>query len=791
VLLIYVHKEILNASIITNFCIPTSLCVFIFLLSYIKLVSNFWRQKRTMNPSRPVPKIAPGQLPPPSAKDDKSLSISPGSGFVSPLTSPKKIKLNIPGIEESDSEDSDNEMIIVEDSKPTPLEAASKNSSTNDNDESMIIEEAKPTSIQQGQKRKSNQDSNDPFDFNETDSSMDSKAKRLRSEFSLLRHKESNSKVNQLLAGKNKTSQPKYRPTWNDDANDDEEEKISTRKVSDYKSSSSSKQSTSFGRHVSAPTLPSRPNPLITERSLKNVNQAQACLRSGEREDFTQDFDYFMTEMEKEGVSENIVFLSLQSMTKKAIKIEFRNFLRRKTALSRIFKVINSHIESTRICAVASVFIYFMARDRQCFDADETFISLIMPLLKTKPDISDKTFDGAVKTLWPILEEWSRVTAELINKPVNIGLTKETFNASYLMLEALALVCMHKHDKNLQNRLYNIGCLHWIIVKVEKLTKKLSKCKDTGEGAVGTIGELNRCMRIMETSSVYNKNNQTYMMTGGNFALLQACTSLMQTFQKFVLNAEESIRIVTFDSMCTVLRVLLNMTHDNELCCTKLGDMNNFLEFCVNCTTELSPKYAPKDKYFDIILLCCALLVNLAEKSTAIRSRLMEMTPRIYDSETKTIKEDNAVNVFTQLFIRHESAARTVDEEFDKEFELDDIPEDDDDTVAVADDGRLHRGEDMSEADALQAIQAAMTKADSQMEDSVMSSYFGLLLGCLIQRDTQNAMKVRDMLPSKNFTPLIEQLNRFKEFMEMTHKKTSNSRTIDRIVGALQGYNAL
>jgi hypothetical protein len=126
VLLIYVHKEILNASIITNFCISTSLCVFIFLLSYIKLVSNFWRQKRTMNPSRPVPKIAPGQLPPPSAKDDKPLSISPGSGFVSPLTSPKKIKLNIPGIEESDSEDSDNEMIIVEDSKPTPLEAASK-----------------------------------------------------------------------------------------------------------------------------------------------------------------------------------------------------------------------------------------------------------------------------------------------------------------------------------------------------------------------------------------------------------------------------------------------------------------------------------------------------------------------------------------------------------------------------------------------------------------------------------------------------------------------------------------
>lgn len=44
----------------------------------------------------------------------------------------------------------------------------------------------------------------------------------------------------------------------------------------------------------------------------------------------------------------------------------------------------------------------------------------------------------------------------------------------------------------------------------------------------------------------------------------------MQTFKKFAINGDESIRIVTFDSMGTVLRVLLNMTHDNGnlLICT-------------------------------------------------------------------------------------------------------------------------------------------------------------------------------------------------------------------------------
>jgi hypothetical protein len=102
-----------------------------------------------MNPAR-LPKIAPGQLPPPNSKDDKPLPLQSGSGFLSPFSSPKKPKLNIAGIEESDSEGStDDEMIIVEDTPPAPI---IKNPNTTiDNDTSMIIVEEKPINIQQGQ----------------------------------------------------------------------------------------------------------------------------------------------------------------------------------------------------------------------------------------------------------------------------------------------------------------------------------------------------------------------------------------------------------------------------------------------------------------------------------------------------------------------------------------------------------------------------------------------------------------------------------------------------------------
>lgn len=142
------------------------------------------------------------------------------------------------------------------------------------------------------------------------------------------------------------------------------------------------------------------------------------------------------------------------------------------------------------------------------------------------------------------------------------------------------------------------------------------------------------------------------------------------------------------------------------------------------------------------------------------------------------------------MFIAHEAAARTVDEEFDRELEFDDMPDMEEDN-GVSNDGRLHRGDEYNEEDAFRAMQAAMTKVDAHMEDSVFASYLGLVLGCLIQRDSQNAAYVKSLMPNQNFTALIEQLTRFKEFMEMAQRRANGMKTLDRIVGSLKGYNSL
>lgn len=140
-----------------------------------------------------------------------------------------------------------------------------------------------------------------------------------------------------------------------------------------------------------------------------------------------------------------------------------------------------------------------MARDRACFNPDENFVSLIMPLLRIKLDPVDKAIELSLDTLWPLVEEWAKVTSAMANKPVDIGMTEKTFSITYLTLESLALVCMHKHNPELQKALFNSGCLQWIVAKIEKLTKKIQKPGIDNNGMLLIVGEMNRCMRILET----------------------------------------------------------------------------------------------------------------------------------------------------------------------------------------------------------------------------------------------------------------------------------------------------
>jgi hypothetical protein len=135
--------------------------------------------------------------------------------------------------------------------------------------------------------------------------------------------------------------------------------------------------------------------------------------------------------------------------------------------------------------------------------------------------------------------------------------------------------------------------------------------------------------------------------------------------------------------------------------------------------------------------------VNLTEKSAANRRKVSNLHLPCFLPEDSKVEEMSLLEMLVKLFIKHESMARTIDEELDNEL-MEEIPEDE--PAAGSDDeesasGQLNRANDMNEDEIISALNSAMKKATSHMHDSMTASYIGLLIGCLVQTD-----EVRDTL---------------------------------------------
>jgi hypothetical protein len=128
----------------------------------------------------------------------------------------------------------------------------------------------------------------------------------------------------------------------------------------------------------------------------------------------------------------------------------------------------------------------------------------------------------------------------------------------------------------------------------------------------------------------------------------------------------------------------------------------------------------------------------LTEKSAANRRKVCNIRLKPYKIEDgeaiEETEEMSALHFLTLLFVRHETMARTVDEELDNQL-LEEGPEEEQNGSDEEDSERLQRPNDMNEDEIINALNSAMKKATSHMQDSMMASYVGLLIGCLIQTD--------------------------------------------------------
>ncbi|OZC05020.1 hypothetical protein X798_08013 [Onchocerca flexuosa] len=524
---------------------------------------------------------------------------------------------------------------------------------------------------------------------------------------------------------------------------------------------------------------------------IRDVKEAHECLKSGEQDDFSDDVKYILSTLLDPLSSNNLKCLSVISLAKKCVSSEFRRFFRSNNLITRILKAIPDSPKSASLALCVSVVVYLLSRDTTSVFVDASALRLFSQLLKLEHPNPNEECVRYSKMVMDVLREWlEKSFANTESKKVQFDITETTLSPSFLILESLVYICARKHrEQSLQSELLNVGILQWIVSKMDKTVLRLLHEKISDEDMLLCLKVLERCFRVLESATVCNEKNGAYLISHRGSALIQSCGRLMSLLFRIVERLGDNINELKEQNITCLNRMvglLMSLSYENELCSTKLGQMNDFLSLCVSCFTYLVPKYVRKEKQFDLIVLLCSLLVNLLERCNFNRRKLIGLTVPVYDLESKTEKQEPTLKALSQLFVYHESLARSIDEELDNDLVIEDAP---DDSVSheeeTEDDGRLHRLPiELSEDEMVDAVQNAMNKASSHMEDSVLASYFALLIGCLLLQNEESVNVVKAEMKDGKLNALIEQLQRFLEFIKLTGKK-AHVRFMERIIDLL------
>uniref|UniRef100_A0A8I5N7J1 WAPL cohesin release factor n=1 Tax=Papio anubis TaxID=9555 RepID=A0A8I5N7J1_PAPAN len=396
----------------------------------------------------------------------------------------------------------------------------------------------------------------------------------------------------------------------------------------------------------------------------------------------------------------------------------------------------------------------------------------------------------------------------------------------HLAMETLLSLTSKRAGDWFKEELRLLGGLDHIVDKVKECVDHLSRDEDE-EKLVASLWGAERCLRVLESVTVHNPENQSYLIAYKDSQLivssakaLQHCEELIQQYNR----AEDSICLADSkplphqnvtnhvgkaveDCMRAIIGVLLNLTNDNEWGSTKTGEQDGLIGTALNCVLQV-PKYLPQEQRFDIRVLGLGLLINLVEYSARNRHCLVNMeTSCSFDSSICSGEGDgslriagqvHAVQALVQLFLERERAAQLAESKTDELIK--DAPTTQHDKsgewqetsgeiqwVSTEKTDVTEEKHKKEEEDEELDLNKALQHAGKHMEDCIVASYTALLLGCLCQESPINVTTVREYLPEGDFSIMTEMLKKFLSFMNLTCAVgTTGQKSISRVIEYLE-----
>uniref|UniRef100_A0A8C8A395 Wings apart-like protein homolog n=1 Tax=Oryzias sinensis TaxID=183150 RepID=A0A8C8A395_9TELE len=543
---------------------------------------------------------------------------------------------------------------------------------------------------------------------------------------------------------------------------------------------------------------------------VQHVKHFNDVVEFGENQEFTDDFEYLETGL-KSSQPLNTRCLSIISLATRCAMPSFRMHLRARGKVAQVFKMLSDAPQHPNLALCTAALMYILSRDRLNMDLDRACLELMIKLLELDQDYAGHQDELTAKEMAKVKEKIRRLCETVHNKHLDL----ENITTGHLAMEALLSLTSKRAGDWFKEELRLLGGLDHIVDKVKECAENLSQ-EDDKEKLVGSLWGAERCLRVLESVTVQNPENQGYLIAYKDSQLiissaraLRCCEDMIQRYSRTVNNSPapssgetsprgscSNVGKAVEDCMRAIIGVLLNLTHDNEWGSTKTGEQDQLITTALNCVLRV-PRYIPQEQRFDVRVLGLGLLINLVEYSSRNRHCLVDMEYSIDDTclEDSLMQPSDSAQL-DAFFLERERAAILAEAKTDDLISEAPKPaldqsgewqETSGEIQWVASETNNTQTEKKEEEDEELDLNKALQHAGKHMEDSIVASYTALLLGCLCQGSQVNVTTVREHLPKGDFSIMTEMLKKFLSFMNLTCAMgTTGQKSISRVIDYLE-----
>lgn len=521
---------------------------------------------------------------------------------------------------------------------------------------------------------------------------------------------------------------------------------------------------------------------------VRNVKKAHQIQEIGEFQEFNDDVDYILDALQDNNPISTRC-LSAITLASKCMTPAFRMHVRAHGTVAKFFKALHDSTKDQSLGLCTATVMFVLSQDRLNMDLDRDCLELMLSLLES--DVSYQQALDVCGLSSAQLDKNKRRVRELCAEIQSHGhamhLNLDNITVGQLAMETLLSLTSKRAGEWFKEELRELGGLEHIMKTICECCRQVSDyVVSWTDVLLDKLRKVDRCLRVLENVTHNNEENQTYLLKYNNGVLLDTlvklyrlCDSEIPLYPVTDITDKESAGSVIREALLVSLKVLINLTHHfkkKSQGSVLIGEQPGIIDASLHLLLQI-PLYIPEQKKFELGVLVLMLLINLIQENDANKKLLIHAkAPAEIESEFQCDK--SAVEALIAQFYLWVDYARIAEKRTD----------------AILDgekDGEVTTQPKSNEEFIEETVAKLLQKAGTHMEFTFLASYLVLLLGYLIMENEDYQGVVRQFLRNNNFATMVELLNKFFSFMNLTSSTEASSvcaiKATEKVIKFLEG----